>query len=204
MAHFIKKISLFLFCFGLLASLSAQEQAATIAPMELSVTDLETSILIFPSAIKSVDRGSKEILSKVVKDITNVLKLKASSENMAPTNLHVFTADGKVYAFSIKYNQNPSNLTIDFTNSHTKRASPKVKFAGGRLNDAEIERCSNAILKLEPHYSRPHSIRIGKALLGLTGAYLKDGVLFFRLSLKNNAKMPYQPDFIRCYVRDKR
>lgn len=207
MVHFIKKILLPLLCLVLLVSAHGQEQflAATIHPMELSVTNLETSVLVFPAAIKSVDRGSKEILSKVVKDITNVLKLKASGENMAPTNLHVFTADGKVYAFSVKYSKSPSNLTIDFTIPHaTGRTSSRVKFAGQELNDAAIERFSQAILGLKPHQRGPHSPKIGKSFLRLNGAYLKKGVLFFQLSIKNNAKMPYQADFIRCYIRDQR
>lgn len=208
MLHYFKKISLLFICFAAFTSTFAQElpaNTAVITPMELSITNNETSVLIFPTAIKSVDRGSSEILTKVVKDVSNVLKLKATAENLSPTNLHVFTADGKVFAFTVKYNAAPSSLTIDLSQNQDRRAGTSpVKFSEQRLNDAGIEALAETITTMKPQHKRPRSINIGKSRLALHGAYLKDGVLFFQLSLANRAKLPYHIDFTRTYIKDKK
>lgn len=208
MLHYFKKVSLSLTSLILLASTYAQQlpgTATTIAPMEISIASNETSVLIFPTAIKSVDRGSGEILTKVVKDVSNVLKLKAAVETLSPTNLHVFTADGKVFAFAVKYNPAPANLTIDLSHVHpTGSDISPVQFSAGRLNDAGIEQAAAAITTLKPLHNRPRSIKIGNTRLVLHGAYLKDGVLFFQLSLNNRARLPYHIDFVRAYIRDKK
>ncbi|WP_300601918.1 conjugative transposon protein TraN [Niabella sp.] len=208
MLHHFKKVFLMIAFFGTGISIYAQEvkaPAASILPMELAITNNETSVLIFPHAIKGVDRGSKEIRTKVVKDVSNVLKLRAATENIAPTNLHVFTGDGRVYAFNIIYNQAPANLTIDLTNAHNiQGSSAPVKFIDNRLNDALVEQCAEAILTQKPLRKSPKSEKKGDAQLSLLGTYLKDGVLFFHLSLTNKAQLPYQIDFVRSYIRDKK
>lgn len=208
MLHFFKHLFLLVICFSAIIVIHAQEPSAPpimISPMELSITNNETSVLIFPKAIKSVDRGSKDILTKVVKDVSNVLKVKAGSENASPTNLHVFTADGRVYAFALKYNPQPANLTIDLTNGlNTPSNSSPVKFVNDRLNDSEIEQYSELISSMKPIRKRPHSQKKGGSQLSLYGTYLKDGVLFFQLSVTNNSDLPYHIDFVRTYVKDKK
>lgn len=208
MLHYFKQLFLFAICFSTTLAIHAQEQShipTVIAPMELSITNIETSVLIFPEAIKSVDRGSKDILTKVVKDVSNVLKLKAASESISSTNLHVFTADGKVYAFALKYTPQPARLTIDLTNGPNGAAnSSPVKFVKDRLNDSEIEQYSERIASMKAIRKRPHSQKKGGSRLSLHGTYLKDGVLFFQLSVTNNAELPYHIDFARTYIRDKR
>jgi len=47
--------------------------------------------------------------------VENVLKVKAARKDFPPTNLHVFTADGRVYAFDVSYSPNPPQTTYDLT-----------------------------------------------------------------------------------------
>jgi len=205
--HFRKS---YLFFLGLLyCTVSfAQGQSSvprSIHPMDLPITTNETSVLIFSTAIKSVDRGSRDVLTKTVKGVSNVLKLKAANDSMKPSNLHVFTADGQVYAFNITYNPLPPHLTIDLNNlTSSQDEKAPVAFTANRLNDAQVARYAALIAGLKPLRGRPRSKRIGGAQLAIQGAYFVKGVLFFQLSLVNVAPIPYQVDFTRTYVRDKR
>jgi len=73
---------------------SAPYQANLIEPFHLDITFLKTTHLIFPYAIKSVDRGSPDILAQKAKGVENVLLVKAGRENFKESNLSVITADG--------------------------------------------------------------------------------------------------------------
>jgi len=79
----------------------------------LQITTGKTSSLIFPGIIKSVDRGSREVLAQKAKDVSNVLHVKAAKEDFSETNLTVITADGLLYHFTVRYAADPGVLTFD-------------------------------------------------------------------------------------------
>src|SRR4051812_37752723 len=71
-------------------------QTTIIEPYPLNITLNKTTNLIFPYAIKSVDRGSADVLAQKAKGVENILLVKAGKENFSETNLSVITADGKL------------------------------------------------------------------------------------------------------------
>lgn len=72
----------------------AQQAAIGIPSRHLEIAFLKTTNIVFPFAIKSVDRGSKDILAQKAGGIENILQLKAAKEDFPETNLTVVTADG--------------------------------------------------------------------------------------------------------------
>src|ERR1035438_4060410 len=74
-----------------------------------------TTVLIFPCMIKPGDKGKsdREFIVQKQQGVENVLKLKAARKDFAPSNLHVFTSDGKIYAFDISYSSSPGYTTFD-------------------------------------------------------------------------------------------
>lgn len=56
------------------------ENISVIKPYHLAVTYNKTTNLVFPYAIKSVDRGSKDILVQKAKDVENILQVKAGQK----------------------------------------------------------------------------------------------------------------------------
>ena len=80
---------------------------AAFAQTSITVSSNETVSLIFPFAIKHVDRGTKDVLVQQPKEADNILLVKASTPQIAPTNLSVIVGDGSVYAFTINYAEHP-------------------------------------------------------------------------------------------------
>lgn len=202
-----QKIYLFLLSFLFSAVLFAQQKPGPryIQPIELAITCDQTSILLFPAAIKRVDRGSRDILTKTVEDISNVLKLKAANDSMKASNLHVFTADGQVYPFSVKYHPLPLHLTIDMNKPHTEEGGQTpVAFNANRLNEAQINQYTALISELKPGRNKPRSKRKGNAQLSIQGTYYVKGVLFFQVLLVNTSPIPYHINFTSFYIRDKK
>ncbi len=52
-------------------------KGSVIAPYHLAVTFYKTTNLVFPYTIKSVDRGSKDIIAQKANGVENVLQVKA-------------------------------------------------------------------------------------------------------------------------------
>ena len=104
---------------GRSTQLKAQENVnnlplnTVIKPFKLQVGFYKTTVLIFSSPVLFGDRGFNEVIAAKERGLENILKIKAARKNFSPTNLHVFTSDGKVYPFEIVFSEHPSAFTFD-------------------------------------------------------------------------------------------
>lgn len=152
-------------------------------PVQISF--YKTTNLVFRYAIKSVDRGSGEVLAQKAKGIENILQLKAATQNFIATNLSVITADGKLYSFMLSYASDPALLNISF-----------VKDSSILFYDAQ------QILSQKDFLYRHHGGE-GAELI-LRSIYIKEQLLWFTLELKNNSFLDYHPEYFHFFIDDKR
>ena len=164
----------------ILVSVMAQNASLCIA------TDKTTS-LIFPFAIRHVDRGTKDVLVQKVKESDNILLVKAASKDFPETNLSVVTDDGSVYSFVVCYEDKPPvwiyNLPVN--------------------SKASITTYANGILDNPPIAGR---IRDHKwdIVVKVCGIYIKNEVIYYQLKLDNQSPLDYDIDVLRFYIRDKK
>jgi conjugative transposon TraN protein len=162
-------------------------------PLQIGIN--KTTNLIFPYEIKSVDRGSRDVLVQKAKGIENVLQVKANAENFIATNLSVITADGKLYSFAVSYTNNPALLNISFATDST------IHFTDENFNEAWLE---NEAKKISKQYHFMHiKTRNEQMKLFLNGIYISKGVLWFSMQLSNHSLIDYHPDYIKFFVQDK-
>ena len=79
----------------------------------LGVSDVQTTTLIFPNDVVSVDRGTGDVLTQTLDEVTNIVKVKTIGEQMEPSSLTVITSGGMVYTFRITYERSPATLTYN-------------------------------------------------------------------------------------------
>src|SRR5580698_5771819 len=91
---------------ALLICLSGHSQSV-IPSKIVSVTYQMTTNIIFPYAIDIADIGSADIIGLKGGKYNNILFLKAARVNFSPTNISVYTSDGKFYSFIVKYKTIP-------------------------------------------------------------------------------------------------
>src|SRR5215210_567712 len=120
-------------------------QTTIIEPYPLKITFNKTTNLIFPYAIKSVDRGSEDVLAQKAKGVENILLVKAGRENFSETNLTVITADGKLYSFILGYINNPTAINISFVGDSIN--TDITKSLKPLYNEASIQMDGNRIMK---------------------------------------------------------
>jgi len=190
--------------------LSAQGTAEPLPPSTRIVHHLievsfnSTTVLVFPSAVRPVDRGDRDILAQKQPGVDNVLKLKAARKNFEMTNLHVFTADGRLYAFDVAY-------TDSLATTHDLRplvAEIAPSPAGGIVhlsqepfNSEEMTQLVAAVRAL-PGF-RGSTCRRDQMIFRLTGAAFSGPVLFFRFRITNLSRLDFPLDFVRLYIRDR-
>lgn len=175
---------------------------AVIASYELEATTELTSTLLFPSAVKSIDHGNNGLLVKTTEGVENLLKLKAARPDFTPTNLTVYTNDGRIYIFWVHYAAAPKETAYDLSRVIDRVSGPgPLIFDPGLPNGAEIANLARAVAAEKPYLHGPRD-RSGEMRLRLKGIFLYRGVLFISMALRNSSKIPYQVDFTRCYVRD--
>lgn len=186
--------------------LKAQQPAinldgSTVIPAyNLDVSWNKTTLLIFPAAIQSGDVGGNSILAETVKDVKNILKVKAGKKDFETSNLHVVTVDGKVYSFQVSYNENASSLPIDMGK---QPPYAPVTFKGISLNSKDLETYAVKVAGSIPFMKGKVYHKQGMEFR-LDGIYIKNDVLFFQFHLLNETQIPYDAASLRFYVRDKK
>ncbi|HWV72872.1 MAG TPA: conjugative transposon protein TraN [Pseudosphingobacterium sp.] len=185
--------------FGQLTQIGAKGE---IAPLRLPVGYNKTTNLIFPYAIKSVDRGSRDVLIQKAEGVENVLQLKAANHLFKETNLTVITGEGALYSFLVNYAEEPGQLNLKIADMDVPFI-PVAVFSEKHDNDAAMQDIASkvALRKAEGSITGDKGNGIG---IDVNGIYIKEDNLYFRLQLDNATLLNYDIDQLRFYIRDKK
>lgn len=173
-----------------------QNHPVPIKAYPLEITYDKTTHLLFPYAIRSVDRGSGAVMARRPEGVENILELKAAQKQFPETNLSVLTDDGHFYVFRVSYADSPRVLTLSFA----KDQAP-VSFQGQPITRAAFDSVADRI-----HTKRGFLHRgawRGRTLVFLKGLYQANGILYLELGIKNFSALDYQPGPVRFLIRDR-
>lgn len=179
-----------------------EAKASVIEPYHLGIAYFKTTNLMFPYAIKSVDRGSKDVLAQKAKGVENILQIKAGRKNFDETNLTVITADGKLYSYVLHYADDPSALNIRFGKG-LDSDGPETFFSQAATNEADIH--SNAVKVA----GKERTVRWVKdksygMKLRLEGLYINDDIMYYQVLVRNRSNINYDIDQYRFFIRDQK
>ena len=159
----------------------------------------KTTNIIFPHAIKSVDRGSQDILVQKAKGLENILQIKAAQRGFIQTNLTVITADGKLYSFVLNYNEQSPQLNLSVNKTELERQ--EIYFSDESGNKEEIQEYSKLAFyeksKIRGGKENRHEIKFQ-----LNGIFIQNDIMYFRLIVENSSKIKYDIDQLRFFIRD--
>jgi conjugative transposon TraN protein len=175
-----------------------ERKGEVIQTLPIEVTFNKTTSIIFPAVIKSVDRGSKDILAQKAKGVGNVLQLKAGKDSFPETNLTVITADGTLHHFTVSYSTEPVTQTVDI--SHPAISTSLIFQT--ELTESDMENYAKGIIlaKRTILFNSESQYKVSLALLGI---YVKGDVMFYRFKIFNHSHIDYDIDFLKFYIRDK-
>ncbi|MDO6431571.1 DUF4138 domain-containing protein [Flavitalea sp. BT771] len=201
---FVREIVLGFLCMGIVFSLRAQEAGFRLEGIEsrtLPVTGRKMTNVIFPVAIAAGVRVSKDVLVQKVKGVENVIELKALRRDFPPTNLSVYGRDGRLYSFVLRYVDDTAILNFRVVGDGDGVMHP-VRLTGWPV-DPETLRASARIVAARRGFLHRWAAADG-LLLGLTGVYLRDSLLWLCLQMKDLTGMGFSPGFLRIYSEERK
>lgn len=170
-----------------------------IEPDSLLIAYSKTTNIVFPYAIKSVDRGSQDILAQKTKGLENILQVKAAQKGFFQTNLTVVTSDGKLYSFVLNYDEDPPALNLNI--NKTEPQGQEIYFSDEIKNDKDVQEYSKLAFygkeKIRGEKESDYNIDIS-----LNGIFICDDVMYYRINVTNNSKINYDIDQLRFFIRD--
>ena len=180
---------------------TSETRAIVIEPYHLTITLNKTTNLIFPYAIKSVDRGSKDILAQKAEGVENILQIKAGKLRFEQTNLSVITADGTLYSYILDYTDKPGVLNIRFDSY--KEIRPQAFLSSGSINEAQMQADAETVAHEKRSMPGIGDKRYGIKML-MDGLFIKDDVLYCRIKLQNTSNINYGIGQLRFFIRDQK
>lgn len=204
MLYFLKHGCIELLMGSILALCTIEVEAQeTSNSQQIEVTFNKTSSLVFPAVIKSVDRGSRDVLAQKAKGVENVLQLKAARPGFAETNLTVITADGEIHHFTVNYSKEPESLVLKIgTDREHESPDPHKLIFQTMLTESDLENYASQIVntKRSVRFIRESKHKIA---LSLNGIYIRDNIIFYHFRIRNSSNINYDIDFLRFYVQDR-
>ncbi|MCE7053918.1 conjugative transposon protein TraN [Algoriphagus sp. AGSA1] len=170
----------------------------TIPVSQLQISDQMTTNLIFPYAIKSVDRGNRNILVQKANAVENILQVKAENSGLQNSNLTVITEDGSFYSFTVEYLEVPHNLNLKIQQAVK---SDLADFGNQIQAESELAETAN---KVAMKNRSMRALRQRRFLTGiaLTGIYIEKDLLYFQIRLENQTNIPYDIEQFRLFILD--
>ena len=160
---------------------------SAMAQTSLCISTDKTTSLVFPFAIRHVDRGTESVLVQPIKEVPTILLLKAASKDFPETNLSVITDDGSIYSFVVCYEKKPAvwvyHLPIN--------------------KNATLATYANAILD-NSQTIRGIKDKKWEMLSQIKGIYIRGDVIYYQLQLVNQSPVDYDIDLLRFYISDKK
>ncbi|NDV80108.1 conjugative transposon protein TraN [Dysgonomonas sp. 511] len=184
-----------------------------IPPYGLEVTFDKTVHIIFPAPIRYVDLGSNRIIAGKAGASENILRVKAALRNFeTETNMAVITEEGSYYTFNVKYANEPEKLNIemkDFMHDGiaTNRPNNSMDIYLKELG-SESPRIVYLVNRAIHNTNKRTVKHIGSKRFGiqylLKGIYSHNNLLYLHTSIKNSSNIPFDIDFVRMKVVDKK
>lgn len=161
----------------------------------------KTTSIVFPYSIKSIDKGSSDVLVQKAKGVENMLLIKSAKQNFFQTNLTVVTSDGKLYVFVMIYNEECPDLSVKAVN--TTATDEEILFSLENKNQKEIEQTASLVLS---KMKKTSGLKTSKFQMRfkVNGIFIYQDILYLRVVLENKSSINYDIDQFRFFIRDQK
>jgi conjugative transposon TraN protein len=178
-----------------------------LSAQKVPVTEHKMTNLVFPFAIRTGIKVSRDVLVQKVKGVENVIELKAARPHFAATNLSVFGLDGRLYSFDLEYTDSPIVLSFAVVPAPSGDrppcypGTPILLLSGLPADQATLAEDAGMLTKEKGFLHT--STRNEKMRLQVEGIYIKDSLLWVSLRINNRAQVPYYPEYVRLFIEDR-
>ncbi len=162
------------------------------------ISDISQTHIVFPNRIVYIDYGDESVKATKAENIENILRVQATDKFKAITNVSIATDKGNFYTYNLLYKQNPQ---ITLYSIQGKEQS--VILSDSKINSREKE---DLLQKIEE--KKPSIFYLAKKkngiLFKITNIVSYKNVLVFVISITNKTSIPFDIDYARYSICDKK
>lgn len=169
---------------------------------EKEVATLEVSAaaqthIVFPRKIIYIDWGDDVVEGRKAENTENILRLQANRKFEGVTNVSVTMDDGSFMTYNLVYSPAPSSLL------YRLEGEQQVILTDSRVNSREK---GEVLKKLTERKQKLYNVGIRTAgmVFTVTNIAIYKDALLFCIDIKNRTNIPYDIDYIRYSITDKK
>jgi hypothetical protein len=170
------------------------------------VSGMKMTNLVFPVAVASAVKVSRDVMMQRPKGVRNVIELKAARRNFPATNITVYGTDGVEYSFALHFVDDTSVLDFRVVGDAPLRRGRDqdhpILLSGIPVDWTRLDSDAVQLARRRPFLKG--SVSAGGVSLRLKGIYLRDSLLWLVLTLRNRVGIGFTPSFMRIYLEDRK
>lgn len=170
------------------------------------INEVSQTHLIAPEKVIYIDYGDIFISVSKAEGTENIIRLIATSADVkgfpSQTNVSFATADGKFYTYNVDYKQNPDAFVFEVgITADTNRAN--VILSDNVISAYDRDKILQKISGEKRHLYSKGIIKNG-IVFSVNNIHICNDLLFFTFQVNNNSRIPYDIDYIRYFIVDRK
>jgi hypothetical protein len=185
--------------------------------LSVPVSGMKMTNLVFPVAVASAVKVSRDVMMQRPKGVRNVIELKAIRRNFPATNITVYGTDGVEYSFALHFVEDTSVLNFRVVSdalrgvdgprdvaspSRSQNRDHPIQLSGVPVNWTRLDSDAMELAGRRPYLKA--NVSSGGVRMQLNGIYLRDSLLWLALALRNRVGIGFTPSFMRIYLEDRK
>lgn len=179
---------------------------SSIRPDTIYLNEVSQTHLIAPEKVIYIDYGDTCIQVSKAENTENIVRMIAATgkveEFPRQTNVSLATEGGKFYTFNVDYRQQPEALVYEIGEKRPEKKA-NVILTDNIIPAGERDQVMSRVYNAKRGIFNKGIVR-NKIVFSVNNLHIYDNLLLFTFEIENKSKLPYDIDYIRYYIIDKK
>lgn len=187
-------------------SFSREGERVSIRPDTIYLNEVSQTHLIAPEKVIYIDYGDTCIQVSKAENTENIVRMIAATgkveEFPRQTNVSLATEGGKFYTFNVDYRQQPEAFVYEIGEKRPEKKA-NVILTDNIIPAGERDQVMSRVYNAKRGIFNKGIVR-NKIVFSVNNLHIYDNLLLFTFEIENKSKLPYDIDYIRYYIIDKK
>lgn len=178
----------------------------SISPDTIYVNERSQTHLIAPEKVVYVDFGDTCIEVRKAENTENIVRIRATTDKPQAfprqTNVSLATADGQFYTYNVDFLQEPQVFVYEIGEQRPEK-TPNVILSDNIIPAGERDKVIDRVYDARRGIYNLGIIR-NRIVFSVNNIHIYDNLMLFTFCLENKTRVPYDIDYIRYYIVDKK
>jgi len=178
----------------------------SIAPDTVFINEVSQTHLIAPEKVIYIDYGDTCINVSKAENTENIIRMIARSGRVQQfpkqTNVSFATESGRFFTFNVDYREKPEAFVYEVGEKKPEKKA-NVILTDNIIPAGERDDVMNRVYNAKRQIYNKGIVR-NKIVFSLNNLHIYDNLLLFTFEIENKSRLPYDIDYIRYYIVDRK